>query len=113
MQPYIDIMIKATCKTNHEQISNIIKGDSQIRKRFLVNKGDELSILNTDDINYIMVDQKNIFAYTDKGRAYKLNSSMDVLEKTLDNNKFFRVSRKYIANIKAIKKLVLFFLIQS
>lgn len=56
-----------------------------------------------------MVDQKNIFAYTDKGRAYKLNSSMDVLEKTFDNNKFFRVSRKYIANIKAIKKLVLFF----
>lgn len=48
MQPYIDIMIKATCKTNHEQISNIIKGDSQIRKRFLVNKGDELSTLNTD-----------------------------------------------------------------
>lgn len=33
---------------------------------------------------------------------------MDVLEKTLDNNKFFRVSRKYIANIKAIKKLVFF-----
>lgn len=60
MQPYIDIMIKATCKTNHEQISNIIKGDSQFRKRFLVNKGDELSILNTDDTNYIMVDQKNI-----------------------------------------------------
>lgn len=109
MQPYIDIMIKAICKTNHEQISNIIKGDSQFRKRFLVNKGDELSILNTDDINYIMVDQKNIFTYTDKEIAYKLNSPMDVLEKTFDNNKFFRVSRKYIANIKAIKKLVLFF----
>lgn len=30
---------------------------------------------------------------------------MDVLEKTFDNNKFFRVSRKYIANIKAIKKI--------
>lgn len=105
----IQLANKYERKTNHEQISNIIKGDSQFRKRFLVNKGDELSILNTDDINYIMVDQKNIFAYTDEGRAYKLNSSMDVLEKTFDNNKFFRVSRKYIANIKAIKKLVLFF----
>lgn len=91
-----------------KHINSIITDNSHFRQRFLVNKGDELSILNADDINYIMVDQKSIFAYTDEGKAYKLNSSMDVLEKTLDNNKFFRISRKYIANIKAIKKIALF-----
>ncbi len=81
----------------------------QYRERFLVNKGDELIMLYTDDINYISKTGNHVLAFTGNGTSYPLAMSMADLEQTLDPDKFFRINRQYIANIKGIRKISLFF----
>ncbi len=81
----------------------------QYRERFLVNKGDELIMLYTDDINYISKTDNHVLAFTENGTSYPLSMSMADLEQTLDPDKFFRINRQYIANIKGIRKISLFF----
>ena len=50
-----------------------------------------------------------IIALTDDGASYPLPMTMNELEQALDPTKFFRINRQYIANIKSIKKISLFF----
>ena len=50
-----------------------------------------------------------IIALTDDGTSYPLPMTMNELEQALNPTKFFRINRQYIANIKSIKKISLFF----
>ena len=81
----------------------------QYRERFLVSKGDELVMLYTDDISYISKTDNHVLAFTQDGTSYSLAMSMADLEMALSPDKFFRINRQYIANIKGIKKISLFF----
>lgn len=45
----------------------------------------------------------------ENGLSYPLLMSMTELEQALDPNKFFRINRQYIVNIKGIKRIGLLF----
>ena len=79
------------------------------RERFLVSRGDELRLVRVDDINYFCVDEARVLACTDDGERYPLSVTMTELEGELDPACFFRLSRQYIAHIKAIQRINLFF----
>ena len=81
----------------------------QYHERFLIPKGDELCIIYADNISYINMKDNRIIALTDDGTSHPLPMTMNELEQTLDPTKFFRINRQYIANIKSIKKISLFF----
>lgn len=81
----------------------------QYRERFLVCRGDELFALNVDEINYITIKDNHVFAFTDERTPIPLSLTMVDLEQCLDPNVFFRVNRQYIASLKGIKKIKLFF----
>lgn len=77
--------------------------------RQYISKGDELVMLYTDDISYISKTDNHVLAFTQDGTSYSLAMSMADLEMALSPDKFFRINRQYIANIKGIKKISLFF----
>lgn len=91
------------------EMEGLLKDTFQYRERFLVCKGDELIVLYADDINYFCVEDNRVLAFTDADTFYQLPTTMNALEQELDPNKFFRINRQYIANIKGIKKICMFF----
>lgn len=104
--------LKILKTTNEEVLDNwdsLLNDTRQFRERFLVNKGDELVMLYTDDISYICKRDRNVLAFMEDGTSYSLMVNMTDLEMELDPDKFFRINRQYIANIKGIKKISLFF----
>lgn len=96
-------------KEANSKLDVLLDETRQYRERFLVNKGDELILLHTDDISYISKTGNHVMAFTEDGTSYSLTMSMTDLELALDPDKFFRINRQYIANINGIKKISLFF----
>ena len=83
--------------------------EQQYRTRFLISKGDELVVIHADDILYIVKEVNRILAFTDNNTSYPLSLSMTEVEQSLTPDKFFRINRQYIANIKGIKRISVFF----
>lgn len=93
----------------HDKLDGLLNDTRQYRKRFLVNKGDEMIMLYTNDISYISKADNHVWAFTVDGISYPLAMNMTDLEQVLDPDIFFRINRQYIANIKGIKKISQFF----
>lgn len=82
---------------------------NKFRKRFLISKRDELVILKTDDISFILKEPDSVKAYTRSGERYTLPLTLSEAEEQLDPEKFFRLNRQCIANVEGIKKINVFF----
>ena len=93
----------------YQKLENILSETHKYRERFLVSKGDELKTLYVDKINFIRKEDSRVEAVTNDGSTYSLALSMSDIEQELDPDKFFRINRQYIANIRAIQKISLFF----
>jgi len=102
-------MLNSAKEEIHSKINYLLDETRQYRERFLVSKGDELVMLYADDISYINKTDNHVMAFTEDGLSYSLSMTMTDLEQDLDPNKFFRINRQYIANIKGIRKISLFF----
>lgn len=100
---------KAPSPAVSSRLSGVISNTSPYRERFLISRGDELCMLCADDISYISINDNHIMAFTADGTSYPMTMSMSELEQALNPNQFFRLNRQYIANIKGIKKISLFF----
>lgn len=96
-------------KEVNSKLNVLLDETRQYRERFLVNKGEELIMLYTDDISYISKTDNHVRAFMKDGTSYSLTMSMADMETALDPNKFFSINRQYIANINGIKKISLFF----
>jgi DNA-binding LytR/AlgR family response regulator len=90
-------------------LHDVLNDTRQYRERFLITKGDELCMLCVDDISYINMRDNRITAFTVDGTSYPLPMSMNDLEQALDPDRFFRLNRQYIANIKGIRKISFYF----
>lgn len=102
-------IFKPTNAEVHSKLNGLLDQTRQYRERFLVSKGDELIVLYADDISYINTADNRVLAVTEDGTFYPLAMNMADLEMALDPDKFFRINRQYIANIKGIRKISLFF----
>jgi two-component system response regulator LytT len=77
---------------------------------FLVFKNQKYTTVQTDDIAffYIRNDSTSIMCF-DK-QEYALNQSLDQIAGAISTKQFFRVSRQYLVNFKAIKEVEHYFL---
>jgi DNA-binding LytR/AlgR family response regulator len=80
--------------------------EREYKKRFSVKVGQHLKLINIEDIECIYSENKGTYVYTNTGRNYLLDSTLDQLEQDLEPHVFFRVSRKFYVNINAIKDMV-------
>jgi DNA-binding LytR/AlgR family response regulator len=94
---------------NHFLQSNILKLIQQESKplglnRIIAKKGTEFIALNTADIAYFFTEHKVVFVRDFDGRQFIVDMNLAELEEQLDKQKFFRINRKYLSNVKAIEK---------
>lgn len=79
---------------------------SEYRKRFSIQVGQHLKLVNTEEISCFYSENKGTYLHTTENRSYLLESSLDKLEQELDPEKFFRVNRKFIIRMKDIADIV-------
>lgn len=80
--------------------------EREYKKRFSVKVGQHLKLINIDDIECILSENKGTYLHTNEGRNYLVDLSLDSLEEELLPSQFFRINRKFFVNIHAIKAMV-------
>ncbi|MEO6232219.1 MAG: LytTR family DNA-binding domain-containing protein [Ferruginibacter sp.] len=80
-------------------------GRVNVRKRFLVKRGNDYITINTADIACFYATNKLVCLVDKSNRKFILDKSLADLEKELDAREFYRVNRKYLVNITAIKRI--------
>jgi DNA-binding LytR/AlgR family response regulator len=76
------------------------------KQRFSVKVGQHLKLINIEDIECFYSENKGTYAFTSDGRNYLLDTTLDQLDDELEPQTFFRISRKFFVNIKAIKDII-------
>lgn len=74
------------------------------RNRIVAKKGTEYVALDLCDIAYFYTEHKIVFAKDFSGRQLILDKNLGELETDIDPKNFFRLNRKFIANMKAIER---------
>jgi len=96
-----------------EQLKKLLielsRGKKNYKSRFLVNKGDILLPILTDDIAYFYTEEKVVFLVTNTDKKHIIGFTLDNLEQQLDPEKFFRANRQFIISINAIHKVHTYF----
>jgi two-component system, LytTR family, response regulator len=75
------------------------------KKRFLVKRGTDYVSVKTEDIAYFYATHKLVCMVDFKGQKFILDQSLAEIEKQLDPALFYRVNRKYLLQLGAIKKI--------
>jgi DNA-binding LytR/AlgR family response regulator len=76
------------------------------RKRFLIQYGDRIRKVECDEIAYFYVLDKGNYLKTFQNQSYPIDFTLDSLEGQLDPARFFRINRKIIVNMDAIKSML-------
>ncbi|MEZ4799600.1 MAG: LytTR family DNA-binding domain-containing protein [Flavobacteriales bacterium] len=80
----------------------ILEEEGRYNKRYLIRFGEQIRMIQSDEIAYIFTIQKSNFFKTFTGKEYPIDKSLEQLERELDPKKFFRINRQFIVNIKAV-----------
>lgn len=75
------------------------------KTRFMVKIGDQLSAVETSDIDFFFGENKTVWLRRNNGRKYVVDYTLEQLEDLLDPAHFFRLNRSYIAHFEAIDKI--------
>ena len=65
--------------------------------------GPDYTSIKTDDISYFYATHKLVCMVNNKNQKFILDQSLTDIEKKLDPSQFYRVNRKYLVNMAAIK----------
>lgn len=79
------------------------------KHRFLIQLGDTFQHVKTDEVAFFYSEEKYIYLHLFSNKRYIINYSLEQLEKMLDKDVFFRVSRNCIANIRSITRISKYF----
>ena len=90
-----------------EQIRQMLSNpfEKSYKKRFTVKIGQHLKVITTDEIECFFSENKGTYIHTFDNRNYLIDSTLEILEQELDMKNFFRVSRKFIVPLPAIKEI--------
>jgi DNA-binding LytR/AlgR family response regulator len=78
----------------------------EYQKRFMVSSGQKIKSIDVNDIAYFYAEERIvIMQQKEPGGRFSLDYTLDKLETLLDPGKFFRINRKLIVNIDAIKNM--------
>src|SRR5690606_31816637 len=78
------------------------------KERFSIKIGQQLKIINTSEIECFFSENKGTYLHTNENRNYLIDTILEQLEEELNPKEFFRVSRKFIVSLKAIKEIQIY-----
>lgn len=79
--------------------------DKEYKKRFTVKIGQQLKLVDVQEVECFYSQDKGTYLHTLDNRDYLLDSTLEQLETELNPEDFYRVSRKFIVPMKAIKEI--------
>lgn len=85
--------------------SLLISEEKQYKERFSIKIGQQLKIIATQETECFFSENKGTYIHTTENRNYLIDSTLEQLESELNPKEFFRVSRKFIISLKAIKEI--------
>ena len=108
LQKALQKYTKTTEKSNNrftdiEGIRHLFK--KEYKRRFMVKVGNQFSTFNVEDIAYFLADNGVIFLLNKKGRKFPIEYTLDQLEEILNPIHFFRINRKYMVSVEAVKEI--------
>jgi two-component system LytT family response regulator len=89
----------------HFNYQQLLTQQGEHKKRFLVKRGTDYISIKTTDISYFYAAQKLVCLVDNNAQKFILDQSLSDLEKQLDPAQFYRVNRKYLVNLNAIKRI--------
>lgn len=82
--------------------------DREYKKRFTIKMGQQLKMIAIDEVECFYSENKGTYLHTFDNRDYLLDNTLEQLETELDPKDFYRVSRKFIIPLKAIKEIQMY-----
>jgi two-component system, LytTR family, response regulator len=92
---------------NYKQLAELV-GQQRVeyKKRFMIKIGQQMKVVNIEDVAYFYIDQKIVYLATKEARNYPIDFSLDQMENLLDPQRFFRINRAFIISIDSIEKMI-------
>lgn len=81
-----------------------MKGNT--KSRFMIRVGERIRSIGVEDVLVFYSLERSSFLHTREQRNYPVDYSMDELEGMLDEERFFRINRKYIVAIEACTQVI-------
>ncbi|WP_432221193.1 LytR/AlgR family response regulator transcription factor [Flavobacterium sp. TMP13] len=99
-----------TLAIDFEEIKRMLSNPFEkiYKERFTVKIGQHLKVIPVEEIECLFSENKGTYIHTIENRNYLVDSTLEVLEQELHPKQFFRVSRKYLIPMKAIKEIVVY-----
>ncbi|WP_395042822.1 LytR/AlgR family response regulator transcription factor [Flavobacterium sp.] len=98
---------KETIQLDIDQIKKMFANptETHFKKRFTIKLGQQLKMINIEDVECFYSENKGTYLHTFENRNYLLDNTLEQLEAELDPKDFYRVSRKFIIPMKSIKEI--------
>jgi two-component system, LytTR family, response regulator LytT len=106
----INFVGNKSLQLDFEQIRKMFANpfEKTFKKRFTVKIGQHLKVISTDEIECFFSENKGTYIHTFDNRDYLIDTTLEVLEQELDGADFYRISRKFIIPLKAIKEIIVY-----
>ena len=89
-----------------DQIRNLLQPARKTYKsRFLVKQGERIQAIDVQDISFFFSEDKVTLLQSRQGKKFVVDYTLDEVEDMLDPETFFRLNRKYITSVSAIKEV--------
>lgn len=85
------------------------RSTADFKARFLVRSGVNLVPMQQENVAYFCAFDKWTYLVSKDGKQYLIDTNLKMLEEQLDPKRFFRLNRRYFANIDAIQYLTPYF----
>lgn len=106
----VNFVGKKSLQLDFEQIKKMFENpfEKTFKKRFTVKIGQHLKVIPIDEIECFFSENKGTYIHTFDNRDYLIDSTLELLEQEIDTKDFYRISRKFIISLKAIKEIVVY-----
>ena len=78
----------------------------QYKERFVVKIGEHIHTISVSDTAYFFSQDKATFLVTKEKKRYIIDYTLEEVEGLIDPQDFFRINRKYLISMRAVKDIV-------
>ncbi len=79
--------------------------EKDYKKRFSIKIGQQLKVISIDEVECFYSENKGTYIHTFDNRSYLIDTTLEILEAEINPKDFYRISRKFIVPLKAVKEI--------
>lgn len=79
--------------------------EKDYKTRFSIKIGNQIKVISIDEVECFYSQNKGTYLHTFDNRDYLIDAPLEVLETEINPKEFYRISRKYIVPLTAVKEI--------